>query len=248
MKKPFSFDLQYFAEEGVVENETPEENTDTEDESIDPLEGLSEEATQAINDLQEALNAETAKVTELTAQVEELNNKYNTVVEKLTAVLVDLGIIAQEQETETSESKEDIQALKDQVEGLQAENLALKNENDSLTAQLVELKKDSFADLVEQILAKKVELGDISEENKESERAKLISRSEASLKDALEDLSRRKPVTPRVIEKIVNPAQVDNSESNVVTVEVIKEQKNVATELSPNEVLKGLLTGKKKLK
>lgn len=244
-KNRLEFNIQFFAKKATSgqedEKQMPEgselEDEDTKDETIDPLENVDEDTAQALDDLQEALDAESQKVKDLT-------EAYDALIEKIKNLLADLGVAANE-----TSSEEDIQALKDKVTELQAANIALTTENDSLTAQLVEIKQQKVKSIIEKILDKKIALGDITEADRNTEREKLLKRTEDSLNDTLDDLSRRQPI--RVIEKVNNPALADNSQKGVITVmqeEASKEQETGASkEEKPVQVkvFRSLFTGEK---
>jgi chromosome segregation ATPase len=232
------FDLQFFSED----------QTDNEEETIDPTEHQDEEAEQTtLDELQEDLDEANSRVNELTNQVAELQNNYNALVEKIKAIATELGV-APEAESETSESTEDINALEDRIAGLQASNDALTAENQALTAQIAELKAAALQNLVEQVVNLKLQLGDITEEDVENETQRLIARTEQSLRDTLDDLSHRKPVTSRVIEKISNPGLADNSQNGVEVIENSDGEKKPPVidkeNLTPKDVFKGLMTKK----
>jgi prefoldin subunit 5 len=237
-KNKLLFDLQLFADDNIIDKNVSEE------EEIDVPNVTEEE-----NALNETLDQLTSENTDLRTQLEVALQKANMtdeLMEKIIAFAQSLGIL-KDVESETSEKSEDIIALEAKIEELQGQIQTLTEENDSLTVQIAELKVTSLKELVDSIISRKIELGDITEEQCEDETQRLLSRSESSLHDTLDDLSQRKAaiVVPRVIERIENPALADNSQEGTIVLEKEEEIPTVKTPIiTPREVFKELLTKK----
>lgn len=233
----------------TVKDEKVLDTQEATEEVVEMAEDITVESEEAVEDTN---TSEEAEVAEETQEVEESESgteapvgeanveEPNAFAEKVIAIAKELGILS-----ETSDRSEDIKALEDKIVELQDAIDALTTENQALTAQITELKAANLHGLVEQVVKRKVELGDISEADVEAETARLVSRSEESLRDTLDDLAHRKPALPRQIERVENPGLVENDEEGTIT-NISQEDEEEAPELNltPQEVFKRLLTKK----
>jgi chromosome segregation ATPase len=247
--KDFKIDIQFFAEEG---QKPTEEEVDTDNEEVDPLEGLDEATKETINGLQDALDEANNKVTDLENKLQESTTKQEDLFNKIVEFAKSLGI-AKEEGPESEAVTEEVNKLKDEKAQLEATVESLTVENNGLLAQVAEFKSKEVTSVAEQIATLKVELGDIKEEEKQALLDKLATRTKESLQDSLDDLIARKPATESAtvitVPKVTSPAQADNTGNGVVEAENPESVEEAAAKaeikITPQEAFRGLLTGKK---
>jgi hypothetical protein len=219
------------------ETENADQDVENKDKGVEvPSEANSEEVNE---NAQEESQASESQEAEGNGQ-----DKDNAgLIEHVKALAISLGIIS-----ETSEKEED-NPLEGKIAELQGTIDTLTRENEALVAEAATLRAEATKSLVEQIVKRKLELGDITEEEVEAERTKMSERNNQSLVDTLDDLGRRKVQVTRQIEKVTNPALADNSQEGVIPPDgeksITKEERKKDEKPVEVKVFKSLLTGEK---
>lgn len=238
------FNLQFFAEE-----EPTEDSTQTTEEGIDIPEETPEQ--QAMKQTMEQLESD---LSEAEGKIAQFEGTIGSLTEAVKGIMSILGLATESQSSGGEEQgSAELQAT---VEGLQASLKAVTEERDLLLSQVSEFKAASLKAMTERIVDLKVGLGDIAEEERQDEINRLAEKSEDTLLFVLEEMERRaeKSSAPPVssqIPKVSNPGMVENKEEAVLEVNSeTEEEKELTTEeqlknISPTDIYKGLLTGKR---
>lgn len=236
------FDLQLFAEGG-------EDNEDNAPENIDIPESTPEE--QAMKETLSQLENELA---EAEAKATELEQKMGALTEAFKGIMSILGLTSEQTSEDQDQDSDKVKELKQTIETLQASLDAMTKERDSLLDEVAEFRVKTLKALAEQVVNLKVSLGDITEEEKEAELNRLAEKSEDTLLFFMEELQKRaerfsnSSVSTR-IPKVSNPAMVENDEPQVIEVDdeegEVKENTTINKKISPVDIYKELLTGKR---
>ena len=165
-----------------------------------------------------------------------------------------LGLTSEQTSEDQDQDSDKVKELKQTIETLQASLDAMTKERDSLLDEVAEFRVKTLKALAEQVVNLKVSLGDITEEEKEAELNRLAEKSEDTLLFFMEELQKRaerlsnSSVSTR-IPKVSNPAMVENNEPQVIEVDdeegEAKENTTVNKKISPVDIYKELLTGKR---
>lgn len=234
------FNLQFFAENPTKDSTKETENIDI------PSETPEEKAVSAtLEQMEQDLETAEAKATEL-------EEKLGALTEAVKGMFSILGLTTEA--TTDGEDSDKVRELEQTIEGLKTSLDAITEERDSLLDQVSEFKAQTLKAMAEKIADLKVALGDIAEEDKQAEIDRLAEKSEETLLFAVEELERRAgsagtpPVSTKV-PKVSNPAMVENDEPQVIEVDdeegEVKENTTVDKKISPVDIYKELLTGKR---
>lgn len=236
------FDLQLFAEGGEGNEDNAPENIDI-PESTPEEQAMKETLSQLENELAEA-----------EAKATELEQKMGALTEAFKGIISILGLTSEQTSEDQDQDSDKVKELKQTIETLQASLDAMTKERDSLLDEVAELRVKTLKALAEQVVNLKVSLGDITEEEKEAELNRLAEKSEDTLLFFMEELQKRaerfsnSSVSTR-IPKVSNPAMVENNEPQVIEVDdeegEAKENTTVNKKISPVDIYKELLTGKR---
>lgn len=236
------FDLQLFAESGEGNEDNALENIDI-PESTPEEQAMKETLSQLENELAEA-----------EAKATELEQKMGALTEAFKGIMSILGLTSEQTSEDQDQDSDKVKELKQTIETLQASLDAMTKERDSLLDEVAEFRVKTLKALAEQVVNLKVSLGDITEEEKEAELNRLAEKSEDTLLFFMEELQKRaerlsnSSVSTR-IPKVSNPAMVENNEPQVIEVDdeegEAKENTTVNKKISPVDIYKELLTGKR---
>lgn len=236
------FDLQLFAEGGEGNEDNAPENIDI-PESTPEEQAMKETLSQLENELAEA-----------EAKATELEQKMGALTEAFKGIMSILGLTSEQTSEDQDQDSDKVKELKQTIETLQASLDAMTKERDSLLDEVAEFRVKTLKALAEQVVNLKVSLGDITEEEKEAELNRLAEKSEDTLLFFMEELQKRaerlsnSSVSTR-IPKVSNPAMVENNEPQVIEVDdeegEAKENTTVNKKISPVDIYKELLTGKR---
>lgn len=236
------FDLQLFAEGGEGNEDNAPENIDI-PESTPEEQAMKETLSQLENELAEA-----------EAKATELEQKMGALTEAFKGIMSILGLTSEQTSEDQDQDSDKVKELKQTIETLQASLDAMTKERDSLLDEVAEFRVKTLKALAEQVVNLKVSLGDITEEEKEAELNRLAEKSEDTLLFFMEELQKRaerfsnSSVSTR-IPKVSNPAMVENDEPQVIEVDdeegEAKENTTVNKKISPVDIYKELLTGKR---
>jgi uncharacterized protein YoxC len=234
------FNLQFFAENPTKDSTKETENIDI------PSETPEEKAVSAtLEQMEQDLETAEAKATEL-------EEKLGALTEAVKGMFSILGLTTEA--TTDGEDSDKVRELEQTIEGLKTSLNAITEERDSLLDQVSEFKAQTLKAMAEKIADLKVALGDIAEEDKQAEIDRLAEKSEETLLFAVEELERRAgsagtPPVPTKVPKVSNPAMVENDEPQVIEVDdeegKVKENTTVDKKISPVDIYKELLTGKR---
>lgn len=234
------FNLQFFAENPTKDSTKETENIDI------PSETPEEKAVSAtLEQMEQDLETAEAKATEL-------EEKLGALAEAVKGMFSILGLTTEA--TTDGEDSGKVRELEQTIEGLKTSLDAITEERDSLLDQVSEFKAQTLKAMAEKIADLKVALGDIAEEDKQAEIDRLAEKSEETLLFAVEELERRAgsvgtPPAPTKVPKVSNPAMVENDEPQVIEVDdeegEVKENTTVNKKISPVDIYKELLTGKR---
>ena len=234
------FNLQFFAENPTKDSTKETENIDI------PSETPEEKAVSAtLEQMEQDLETAEAKATEL-------EEKLDALTEAVKGMFSILGLTTEA--TTDGEDSDKVRELEQTIEGLKTSLDAITEERDSLLDQVSEFKAQTLKAMAEKIADLKVALGDIAEEDKQAEIDRLAEKSEETLLFAVEELERRAgsagtPPAPTKVPKVSNPAMVENDEPQVIEVDdekgEVKENTTVDKKISPVDIYKELLTGKR---
>lgn len=236
------FDLQLFAEGGEGNEDNAPENIDI-PESTPEEQAMKETLSQLENELAEA-----------EAKATELEQKMGALTEAFKGIMSILGLTSEQTSEDQDQDSDKVKELKQTIETLQASLDAMTKERDSLLDEVAEFRVKTLKALAEQVVNLKVSLGDITEEEKEAELNRLAEKSEDTLLFFMEELQKRaerfsnSSVSTR-IPKVSNPAMVENDEPQVIEVDdeegEAKENTTINKKISPVDIYKELLTGKR---
>ena len=234
------FNLQFFAENPTKDSTKETENIDI------PSETPEEKAVSAtLEQMEQDLETAEAKATEL-------EEKLGALTEAVKGMFFILGLTTEA--TTDGEDSDKVRELEQTIEGLKTSLNAITEERDSLLDQVSEFKAQTLKAMAEKIADLKIALGDIAEEDKQAEIDRLAEKSEETLLFAVEELERRAgsvgtPLASTKVPKVSNPAMVENDEPQVIEVDdeegEVKENTTVNKKISPVDIYKELLTGKR---
>lgn len=238
-----------------VSEETQESNPGEEENNLDNIDATNkdqviegnQETPEDNNDQKETI----VESGEENLEIKKVKEHYDSVLKSIKELLISEGVIensdpANEEIASASESE-----MQEKLSSLEAELSKLKEDNNALINKNIELQKLVRDSIIEKIIEAKISLGYVDESQVEEETEAYQTRSEESLKDTLADLNKllekNNKGEPRTKIVVENPSFVDNDQNGVVQSEDEEDQKQTKKELSAEEVLKNLFSGKKSL-